>query len=291
VCRERGSVRPMDLKRIATETLAAFETGSYTAPEGVRVELSTLLGECLEGTRQYQPEELAAFPSQPPHPSSGGSASTLAVSPESTLQGAARLSASGEYRRIVVLNFASARKPGGGFLGGARAQEETLARSSALYPSLLRCPEFYAYHRSLGTCLYSDRMIYSPRCPVVRDDVGRWLSSPYVVDFITSAAPNAGAIMRNEPHNRARIAPIMYERVGKVLALAAHRQGDGLVLGAWGCGAFRNDPQMVATAFYKHLCPSGGYESRFRHILFAIRDPSAERTIYNAFANMFAPLL
>jgi len=94
-------------------------------------------------------------------------------------------------------------------------------------------------------------MIYSPRCPVVRDDSGRWLSSPYVVDFITSAAPNAGAIMRNEPHNRARIAPTMYERVGKVLALAAHRQGDGLMLGAWGCGVFDNaddpgDHQVIA---------------------------------------------
>jgi uncharacterized protein (TIGR02452 family) len=281
----------MDLKRIATETLAAFETGSYTSPEGVSVKLSTLLGECQEGTRQYEPEELAALPSQPPHPPSTGVATSFAVSPESTLQGAARLSASEEYRRIVVLNFASARKPGGGFLGGARAQEESLARSSALYLSLSRCPEFYAYHRSLDTCLYSDRMIYSPRCPVVRDDVGHWLSSPYVVDFITSAAPNAGAIMRNEPHNRARIAPIMCERDGKVLALAAHRQGDTLVLGAWGCGAFRNDPQMVATAFYKHLGPGGGFENCFRHILFAIRDPSRERTIYNAFVNTFAPLL
>ena len=88
-----------------------------------------------------------------------------------------------------------------------------------------------------------------------------------------------------------RIAPIMYERVGEVLALAAHRQGDGLVLGAWGCGAFRNDPQMVAAAFYKHLGPEGAYGNCFQHILFAIRDPSPERTIYSAFVNMFAPLL
>src|SRR5262245_5629997 len=106
----------MDPKRIATETLAAFERGSYLAPERGKVELSVLLGECLEGTRDYQPEQLAALLSQPPHPSSTGVATTFSVSPESTLQGAARLSASGEYQRLVVLNFASARKPGGGFL-------------------------------------------------------------------------------------------------------------------------------------------------------------------------------
>ena len=281
----------MDPKRIATETLAAFETGSYLSPEGGNVELSALLSECLEGTREYQSEQLAALLSRLPHPSSPGVATTFTVSLESTLQGAARLSASGEYPRIVVLNFASARKPGGGFLGGAQAQEESLARSSALYLSLLRCPEFYAYHRSLDTCLYSDRMIYSPRCPVVRDDGGRWLSSPYLVDFITSAAPNAGAIMRNEPHNRKHIAPILYERAGKVLALAAHRQGDGLVLGAWGCGVFHNDPQMVASAFFEHLGPGGGFENCFRHILFAIRDSSRDRAVHNAFVNTFASLL
>ena len=101
----------MDLKRVATETLAAFETGSYLSPEGVTVELSALLGECLEGTREYQPEQLADLLSRLPHPSSTGVATTFTVSPEFTLQGAARLSASGEYQRIVVLNFASARKP------------------------------------------------------------------------------------------------------------------------------------------------------------------------------------
>ncbi|HEV2462093.1 MAG TPA: TIGR02452 family protein [Ktedonobacterales bacterium] len=281
----------MDPKRIATETLAAFEAGSYRSPEGVNVELSALLGECLEGTREYQPEQLADLLSRLPHPSSTRVATTFTVSPESTLHGAARLSARGEYQRIVVLNFASARKPGGGFLGGAQAQEESLARSSALYLSLLRCPEFYAYHRALDTCLYSDRMIYSPRCPVVRDDGGRWLTSPYVVDFITSAAPNAGAILRNEPHNRTRIAPILYARLGKVLALAAHRQGDGLVLGAWGCGVFHNDPQLVASTFFQYLGPGGRFAQCFRHILLAIRDSSRERVVYQAFVNTFASLL
>jgi uncharacterized protein (TIGR02452 family) len=280
----------MDPKRIARETLAAFETGSYLSPGGVSVELSTLLGNCLEGTREYQSEQLAVLLSQLLRPSSGAVPTTFTVSPETTLQGAARLAASGEYHRVVVLNFASARHPGGGFLRGAKAQEESLARSSALYLSLLRCPEFYTYHRSLDTCLYSDRMIYSPGCPVVRDDEGRWLEAPYVVDFITSAAPNAGAIARNEPHNRWRVAPTMDERIEKVLALAAHRHGDDLVLGAWGCGVFQNDPQMVASAFFRHLGPGGRFEHCFRHILFAIRASAREHDVYTAFVRAFASL-
>jgi uncharacterized protein (TIGR02452 family) len=281
----------MDPRRIATETLTAFEKGSYTSSAGVNIELSSLLQECMEGTRHFQPEELAALESLTPQRPSPGAPTTFAVTPETSLQGAARLTASKTYQRIAVLNFASARKPGGGFLSGAQAQEESLARSSGLYLSLLRCPEFYDFHRSLDTCLYSDRMIYSPRCPVVRDDVGHWLPTPYLVDFITSAAPNAGAIMRNEPHNRARIGPTLRERVGKVLALAAHYQVDALALGAWGCGVFQNDPQLVAAAFYEWLSPGGAYEHRFSHVLFAVRDSSHDHLVYNAFANTLATLL
>lgn len=281
----------MDRKRIATTTLAAFETGSYVSPAGATVELSALLGACLEGTRAYQPEQLAEFVARQAHASPTGVVTMFTIAHESTLQGAARLAASGDYQRIAVLNFASARTPGGGFLGGAQAQEESLARSSALYLSLLRCPEFYAYHRALDTCLYSDRMIYSPRCPVVRDDGGRWLASPYVVDFITSSAPNAGAILRNEPHNLPRIAPVLHERSGKVLALAAHHQADTLILGAWGCGVFHNDPRMVAGAFFEHLGPGGEFAQSFRHIHLAIHDSTPERAVYQAFADTFAALL
>jgi uncharacterized protein (TIGR02452 family) len=281
----------MDPKRIANETLTAFQKGRYTSSEGVDIELLSLLQECLKGTRHFQPEELVALESLTSQRSLSRAPTTFSVTPETSLQGAARLSANKTYQRVAVLNFASARKPGGGFLGGAQAQEESLARSSGLYLSLLRCPEFYDIHRSLDTCLYSDRMIYSPRCPVVRDDAGLWLPTPYLVDFITSAAPNAGAIMRNEPHNRARIGPTVRERVGKVLALAAHYQVDALVLGAWGCGLFQNDPQLVAAAFYEWLSPGGTYEHRFSHVLFAVRDSSHDHLVYNAFANTLATLL
>src|SRR5262249_23642965 len=150
---------------------------------------------------------------------------------ETTLQGSAGIIASQNYKHIGVLNFASAKNPGGGFLGGARAQEESLARTSGLYHSFLRCPGHYFAHRPGKTSLYSDRMIFSPDCPILRTDRGDWLDTPFVVSFITSPAPNAGAIHANEPSNAPKIPSVFRDRIGKLLALAAHHGCDALVLG------------------------------------------------------------
>lgn len=280
----------MDAKAIAQQTLSALDQGHYTAPDGSQVEFAALLAACIDGTQEYNPDELSRIRDQT-LTNPGSVTTSYAVVNETTLEGAARLVGSQRYGRIGVLNFASAKRPGGGFLGGAISQEESLARSSGLYPSLLQCPEYYQYHRAQGASLYSDHMIYSPACPVLRDDAGGWLPRPYVVDFITSAAPNAGAVMLNESANRARIAPTLAERAGKVLALAAHRGCDALVLGAWGCGVFQNDPATVAAIFHDALRPDGGFGRRFHHVLFAVYDTSSQRRIYSAFATRFADLL
>lgn len=277
----------MDTKAIADGTLAALEAGQYTAPNGATVAIRDLLAACVSNTRYYEPDDLDAMyrqvVAQP-----GNLAPTFAVANETTLQACARLVASQQYQRIGVLNFASARKPGGGFLRGARAQEESLARSSGLYHSLRQYPQFYEFHRAQETTLYSDRMIYSPACPVLRDDAGNWLAQLYTVDFITSPAPNAGAVIRNEPANRGRIAPTLTGRAGKVLALAAHHQCEALVLGAWGCGVFQNDPATVAQVFADYLRPDGVFGGRFRHISFAVYDTSRTPDTFGAFAAAFA---
>lgn len=280
----------MDHVDIAEETLAAFKLGYYTNADGARVDLAAPLAACLDATQEYDPDELARIRDQV-LARQESAATTFAVERETTLQGSARLVASGRYQRIGVLNFASARRPGGGFLGGARAQEESLARSSGLYFSLLKCPTYYAFHRAQDTSLYSDRMIYSPYCPVIRDDEGNWLPRPFAVDFITSAAPNAGAVMRNEPHNRTQIALTLAERASKVLALAAHWGCDALTLGAWGCGVFQNDPAIVASVFHDLLRPDGLYGRYFQHVLFAIYTTTREQTNYYAFVEQFASLL
>jgi len=131
-------------------------------------------------------------------------------------------------------------------------------------------------------------MIYSPACPVIRDDAGNWLPEPYVVDFITSPAPNAGAIRQNEPANCEYIEPVLRERAGKILALTAYQQCDALILGAWGCGAFRNDPGMVASIFSEYLLPEGLYAGYFRRVLFSVYDSSPAQETYRAFVKQLA---
>lgn len=272
----------MRLKTIAQETVAALERGNYTAPSGQVVDFMPLLKRCVQGTQCYDPEELVSIREQVFARDPIADHTEFELVNETTLQGSARIVESQKYQHIGVLNFASARNPGGGFLGGAKAQEESLARSSGLYHSLLRCPDYYAYHRELKTCLYSDRMIFSPDCPILRTDRGDWLEAPFVVSFITSAAPNAGAIQRNEPHNLPQIPATFSERISKLLALAAYQGCDALVLGAWGCGAFRNDPQVVAPIFWEQL--RGPFWGYFKKVLFSVLDTSSTQNIYNAFA-------
>ncbi len=278
----------MHLKQIAEEIVAVLERGRYQLPDGGQVVIGSLLAACVQGTEYYDPDALVSIREQVLARPPTTDHTTFEVVNETTLQGCARLAESPKPRHLGALNFASAKHPGGGFLGGAKAQEESLARSSGLYKSLLQCPAYYAFHRGQKTCLYSDRMIYSPGCPVLRTDRGDWLAQPYLVDFITSPAPNAGAIHKNEPHNRAQIGPVFRERSSKLLALAAYHDCEVLVLGAWGCGAFQNDPELVAAIFAEHLKPGGAYWGRFCKVVFSVYDTSLTLNIFNAFARRFA---
>lgn len=164
--------------------------------------------------------------------------------------------------RVAVLNFASAKNSGGGFLRGAQAQEESLARASTLYSSLttrLATEGFYARHRTdLGAAgLYSDRVVFSPDVIVFRDEhSGAALKSPYSVDVFSSAAVNVGALEDFAVRRRAKFDDssatyAMQRRISAVVAHIAAREPkyDAVVLGAFGCGVFRNDPTMVAKAF------------------------------------------
>lgn len=118
---------------------------------------------------------------------------------------------------MLALNFASARHPGGGFLGGSQAQEESLARASGLSPCLNQFQEMYDTNQRFSSCLYTDHMIYAPDVPVFRDDDDRLLEEPFLVSILTAPAVNAGAVRRNEPHHVQHIEPVML----------AHGQGAG----------------------------------------------------------------
>ena len=100
--------------------------------------------------------------------------------------------------RVVALNFASAKNPGGGFLGGAKAQEEDLARSSALYACMRDQRAYYDANRHEPSLLYTDHMIYSPDVPFFRDDRLRFLEDPFLLSILTAPAPNAASNERRE---------------------------------------------------------------------------------------------
>ncbi|MGC3972324.1 MAG: TIGR02452 family protein [Pirellulales bacterium] len=252
--------------QLAAETVAIVERGDYSSPGGAVVSLAPLVAQCLSATRYYTPEALHDLRDAELAKSGEGEPAQIEVVNETTLVGIGRLLQAGAGS-VAALNFASAKNPGGGFLGGSQAQEESLARSSALYASLMKAWDYYERHRRGDSAPYSDAMILSPACPVFRDDDGRLLDAPQLATFITSAAPNAGAAAANHPDELPLIPAVFLRRSEYVLALAAahgHRQ---LVLGAWGCGVFRNDPQIVAEAFAAHLRRPMVAPLRARHLL------------------------
>ena len=272
---------------MAQETVAIVERGTYHVG-GLQVDIYQAIQDCLDSTRYYPPEDLAAVRRQSLARSDGQRATRFEVVNETTIAGMARVVAAGaQTGSVAALNFASARNPGGGFLNGALAQEETLASRSALYASLLRGGEFYDRHRNARSPLYSNAMIVSPNCPIFRDDSGSLLVNPHVVTFITSSAPNAGAIGAKHDSDNHQIRSVLRQRADMILAVAASIEAKTLVLGAWGCGVFRNNPSVVAAAF-ADLLRSGIWAGRFDQVVFSILDHSPTQETIGAFEQAFA---
>jgi uncharacterized protein (TIGR02452 family) len=271
----------------ARETVEILERGEYRSPSGRVVRIADDLASALKGTRLYRPED---FPDEVAGCESrrGAPEVRVEVTPETSLQAARRLAADAARPDILCLNFASAKNPGGGFLSGSQAQEESLARSSALYACLTSQREMYEFNRGVGTCLYSDHMIYSPRVPVFRDDDGGLLEEPYAVSFITAPAVNAGAVSRNEPERVGSILPTMRRRLARVLWVAAHHRHPALILGAWGCGVFQNNPAAVAGLFAEALGPGGQFQGCFQQVVYAVYDRSPSREVLSAFRRAIA---
>ena len=275
---------------MARETLSIVEGGHYVAGDGHRVDISGPTRACIAGTRLWLPEELSALRGRiAAIPRRVGRDTRFAVADEGTLTAARRLCAEG-FTRVGVLNFASARNPGGGFLGGSLAQEESLASSSALYVSQTSeaATAFYAHHRGEKSLLYTDRVIVSPHCPVIRDDGGHLLDTPYLPTFLTCAAPNAGALSDSgDAQGLARLPEVFATRAACLLSAAAESGCDALVLGAWGCGVFRNDPALVASIWRGLLTGDGEFAGRFTRIDFAVLDSTRTKSCLRAFEHAF----
>ena len=198
--------------------------------------------------------------------------------------------------KICVLNFASATRPGGGVKGGSSAQEESLCRCSTLYHSLDQrwlWQKYYDVNRAMHDNLHTDACIYSSDVIVFKSDDNYPVLLPQkdwiTVDVISCAAPN----LRSDPRNafnpdsgkpviisNEELYQLHVKRAKHILQIAASKQIDCLILGAFGCGAFENDPETVAKA-YRDVLPE--FLPYFQLIEFAVYCRSTETMNYNAF--------
>lgn len=207
----------------------------------------------------------------------------IKVSRAKTFESARRLCGKYPEARVAVHNFASATNPGGGVRKGSSAQEESLCRCSTLYP-VLNTPElmerYYRYHRNRQDVRYTDTCIYTPDIWIIKTDSALPERMPETdwckVDVITCAAPNLRAIPYNSMNpgtgkaikmNDRDLLELHKKRARHMLQAASDQGAEILVLGAFGCGAFQNRPEIVARAYKETL---SDFKGKFREIEFAV---------------------
>ena len=265
-------MRPDVAAALGRSAVEAARNGFYVTKGGRKVDWRDAVQAACAAQCSIAPD--AALPSAG---QSTISETRVQVINETTLGASRRLVERG--LRPLALNFANGVHPGGGFLSGATAQEEALCRSSTLYQTLVGDP-MYEAHGKRRQPDSTDWAIYSPDVPVFRTDDGTELPHPWLLSFITCAAPYAPAI------GRPRAGDLLQQRIDRVLAIARAYGYATLVLGAWGCGAFGNDPRRTAIDFRQAL--ENDYGGAFSEVVFAITDWSPERRFLGPFREVFA---
>lgn len=179
-----------------------------------------------------------------------------------------------------ILNFASAKNPGGGFLNGAMAQEESIAASSGLYETLLPHKAYYEINRQCGTMMYTNHAIYSPNVVFFRDEKFALLQQFTTASVLTLPAVNYGQVLLKK-ENAEVAKKVMKKRMELALSIFAEKGCKTIILGAYGCGVFRNVPDDVAMWWQELL--EKGYDRAFETILFAVLDTSKQQNVFSAF--------
>ena len=200
-------------------------------------------------------------------------------------------------KQVCVLNFASATNPGGGVVNGSSAQEECICRCTTLYPCLnadAMWNVFYRPHRKAGNPLYNNDCIYTPNVCVFKSDIdfpeSMLRDAWWNVNILTCAAPN----LRERPSNamnpcagnvaakitKAELEKLLTSRVRRIFEIAVANGNEVLILGAFGCGAFRNPPEVGAKVFNKVMQEFLGY---FDVIEYAVYHTEREKWNYEAF--------
>jgi uncharacterized protein (TIGR02452 family) len=270
-----------DRAELAQQTLQLIEEGKYRNNLGETVLIKDETDFAIKNSQLFRVED---FPDKFVLTKIEGE-TLFEVTDETTLEAAKRICKKDANSDPFVLNFASAMSPGGGFLSGSQAQEESLARSSSLYSCLKANFEFYEFNRRYPNIFYSDLMIYSPKVPVFRNDDGSLTAKPYLVTFLTSPAVDVRFVKEKDASKIDLIEEVTKERARKFLWIANQNRHKTLILGAWGCGVFQNDPQMIARIFDELL--KGEFANCFERVIMAIYDKTPTRKVYQAFVEIF----
>lgn len=221
---------------------------------------------------------------------------TIVVSKKRTFEAAMGYSG----KKVAVLNFASASNPGGGVVNGSSAQEECLCRCSTLYYNLTEdymWKNFYLPHRHQVNPIHNDDLIYTPDVVIFKSDTvyprfmpeARWKK----VNVITCAAPN----FRERPSNGfnsgdgnravkisdSELEKIHIKRGRKILEAATANKNEVVILGAFGCGAFMNKPEVVANA-YKQIIEE--FKNAFETIEFAVYCSPRDESNFKIFSDI-----
>lgn len=267
-------------RRVARETMLITEQGFYIK-DGKRIDLSgENFGEAVVILPDYAKEFAIQLRRTRRRHVVGKSFAEISISDEDSFAVARKLGGN-----CLVMNFASAHSPGGGFLNGANAQEESLCRESTLYCSLTSkaSAEMYAYNgRHRNPCNYN-AMILSPNVCVFRDIKDEFLDEPFTTGVVTIPALNKNGGAKNIPQGA--IDEIMVSRLRNLFATAAYYGYKNLVLGAWGCGAFGHEPKTVAKYFHEVIIYKE-FGMYFDKIIFAILDRDGNRNL-KAFQEIF----
>ena len=211
---------------------------------------------------------------------------TISVVRNDTFEEARKQTGSG---KIAVLNFANPHIPGGGVKNGTTAQEESLCRCSNLYLSLnteSNLKKYYSYNQAAGDMFFTDRIIYSGNITVFKNQELKNLDKKdwFTVDVVTCAAPY---LARMKYVNKAVLFEVFKKRIRNIFEVSIDNSADVLILGAFGCGAFKNPPEIVAKAF-KEVIEENEYKKSFKKIIFAIKtDKNKEDVNFASFDREF----
>lgn len=253
-------------RAIAEENCRITAAGEYKTDGGNTVVLKDQL-DCIKKSKMFGPDERAA-------------GSVVRKDKDTRMQVCLRsrdsvtavLDAVEAGYKVGILNFASAKNPGGGYIVGMSAQEEALCRCSNLYENLLWAKgstRFYNLAAGTGGW-YTDSMILSPEVYFFRDNGMHLLDNPVKASVVTCAAVNVMALQRQGTMNSqswGKIHLTMARRARRVLEGFKEMGCNYVILGAWGCGVFRNRPQAIAQSFSLAL---DRYEGQFDVVEFAI---------------------